>query len=150
MMKKVILNKCYGGFNPSSTAYLKYAEKKNIELFKYNYEVIVNNKSSLGDDIKLFKSSSTNHQRGNMWTLWLTKDFGDSVTVSWSDIVSYSLKLNDDMREDATFIEVVEELKDEASDCASHLVVVEIPDDLDYVIDDYDGYEKLHQRVQEW
>jgi hypothetical protein len=30
------------------------------------------------------------------------------------------------------------------------LVVVEIPDGLDYVIDDYDGFETLHERVEEW
>ena len=30
------------------------------------------------------------------------------------------------------------------------IVVMASTDDLDYVIDDYDGIETLHQKVQEW
>ena len=47
-------------------------------------------------------------------------------------------------------IEVVEELGEKASGRFGNLKVVEIPDDLEYVIDEYDGIETLHQKVKEW
>ena len=47
-------------------------------------------------------------------------------------------------------IEVVEELGEKASGRYGHLVVVEIPDGMDYVIDDYDGIETLHENVKVW
>ena len=34
-MKKVILNKCYGGFDVSLKGYQLYAKKKGIDLFVY-------------------------------------------------------------------------------------------------------------------
>ena len=47
-------------------------------------------------------------------------------------------------------VEVVEELGDKASGFYGKLKVVEIPDGLSYVIDDYDGIETLHEDVPIW
>lgn len=46
--------------------------------------------------------------------------------------------------------ECVEELGEKANGKYSRLEVVEIPDGLDYVIDDYDGIETLHENVRCW
>jgi len=135
-MKKVILNKCFGGFKPSRKAYELYAKKKGLEL--YLYELHINNQKTSYH--KVNKSDS-------IFTMYLTKDYGNVVdSINNKD----RLYLDDSHREDATLIEVVEELGYEASSYASLLKIVEIPDDLDYVIDNYDGIETLHQRVQEW
>lgn len=135
-MKKVILNKCFGGFTPSRKAYELYAKKKGLEL--YLYELHINNQKTSYH--KVNKSDS-------IFTMYLTKDYGNVVdSINNKD----RLYLDDSHREDATLIEVVEELGYEASSNTSLLKIVEIPDDLDYVIDDYDGIETLHQRVQEW
>ena len=37
-MKKVILNKCFGGFGLSKEAYELYAKKKGISVFHYTQE----------------------------------------------------------------------------------------------------------------
>ena len=95
--KKVILNKCYGGFEVSKRGKELYAKKKGL-----------NEKESE--------------------KLWL----------------------NESYREDPTLIEVVEELGAKANGDFGKLKIVEIPYDLDYVIDEYDGFETLHQKVQEW
>ena len=64
----------------------------------------------------------------------------------------FVLYLDDKYREDELLIQIVEELGDKASGRFGDLKVVEIPDDVasDYMIDDYDGFETLHKRVQEW
>ena len=56
--------------------------------------------------------------------------------------------MNYTQREDATLIECVEELGEKANGDCAKLEIVEIPDNLKYTIDCYDGYETLHEDVQ--
>ena len=137
-MRKVILNKCYGGFDVSDKGYQLYAKKKGLNLYRYeshyyNYKLMHKKTKKTGIDIKYF-----------------TKDFGEQFEYSNEYYDKYNLYLNNSYREDPTLIEVIEELGKEASGRCGNLVVVEIPDDLDYVIDNYDGIETLHERVYEW
>lgn len=137
-MKKVILNKCYGGFDVSKEAYMLYAKKKGLTLYLYESDFI--NKKFI------YKKSNND----SLFRHYFTKDMGDNVEISNEDYEKYCLYLKDGHREDPILIEVVEELGEKANGRFGNLKVVEIPDDLDYVIDEYDGIETLHQRVQEW
>ena len=137
-MKKVILNKCFGGFGLSKEAYELYAKKKGIDVFHYTQE-------NLKERIYTY---ATDDDR--TFSFYFTKDFGNNSYISDEDFNKYNLFLNEDFREDKTLIEVVEELGEKANSMYSDLKIVEIPDDLDYVIDNYDGIETLHQKVQEW
>lgn len=58
--------------------------------------------------------------------------------------------LSDKYRDDPVLVEVVEELGKAANSDYSDLVVVDIPDDMDYVVNDYDGIEILSPRAQTW
>ena len=136
---KVILNKCYGGFGVSQEAYELYAKKKGIELFVYKLE-IVNNKP-------IYKKTDTG---SSIFTITFTKDFGDYVDLSDDNSEKYILELRGSHREDPVLIEVVEELGERADSPFSKLVVVDIPDGMEYEIDDYDGMETLHEKVKKW
>lgn len=130
---KIILNKCYGGFDVSDKAYELYAEKKGLTLYRYY------------DDYRNKKM----HKGSGLMTYYFTKDFGDSVErdkIDWKT----NLYLDSGRRDDPILIEVVEELGKKASGSYGNLVVVEIPDGMDYVIDDYDGVETLHENVKVW
>lgn len=48
-------------------------------------------------------------------------------------------------RTDPRLVEAVEKLGKQASGSWSDLLVVEIPDDMPYYIDDYDGAETIHE-----
>ena len=130
---KIILNKCYGGFDVSDEAYELYAEKKGISLYRYwnDYQ------------------NKTMHKGSGRITYYFTEDFGDSVENDKIDWKTH-LYLNSGHRSDPTLIEVVEELGKKASGNYGNLVVVEIPDNMDYVIDEYDGVETLHENVRTW
>lgn len=137
-MKKVILNKDYGGFGISKIGYELYARKMGLNLYMYETD---------------FKGKDCFYKKTHndaLFTQYFTKDFGDNANISKEDYKDYSLNLDESHREDPILIEVVEELKEKANGKYSKLRIVEIPDDLDYVIDNYDGIETLHQRVQEW
>ena len=133
---KVILNKCFGGFDVSDAAYELYAKKKGIALYWY-----VQNENGC--------YFSRDDKSGRVLKYCFTEDFGDNPKrddIDWDKM----LYLNSEKREDKVLIEVVEELGDVASGSFGELVVVEIPDDMNYVIDDYDGIETLHARVEVW
>ena len=135
---KVILNKSYGGFSVSQKGYIAYAKKAGIDL--YCYERTDSKTYTRVDDPKTGHSALYS---------WFTKNHGKTVSsekLDWSDC----FYLNSDKREDPILISVVEELGDEVNTIYSNLKVVDIPDDMDYVIDDYDGVETLHERVREW
>lgn len=136
---KVILNKCYGGFSVSQEAYELYAKKKGIELFAYKWD---------------FKNGKPIYRKTDMsssiFTITFTKDFGDCIEFSNNNSEKYCLSLRDNHREDPVLIEVVEELGERANSPFAKLVVVDIPDGMEYEIDDYDGFETLHQKVETW
>ncbi len=48
-------------------------------------------------------------------------------------------------RTNKDLVRVVEELGKEANDSYARLEIVEIPDDIDYYISDYDGIETIHE-----
>lgn len=137
---KVILNKCFGGFRPSAEAYRLYAKKKGIKLFPYEANGFNDYQKTTWDKAQ---------ESGSMLTMYFTKDFG-TRTAGSEGCGDYHFSLREESREDPILIEVVEELGKRASSCVSNLVVVKIPDGMDYMIDDYDGMETLHEKVRVW
>lgn len=147
-MAKIILNKDYGGFGVSAKAHKLYAERLGKELFyyigKYEGHHVVYKKVSYEEFIK----------KNSLFYFYSFKDLGDEVI---EDIVIQDddsiLDLDRGHREDTLLIQIVEELGEEASSWAATLKVVEIPDELangNYMIDDYDGAEILHAKVEEY
>lgn len=136
---KVILNKCYGGFDVSREAYELYAKKKGIEIFTYKLECV--------NDKPIYRKTDTG---SSIFTITFTKDFGDCIELSDDNSEKYYLELRSSHREDPVLIEVVEELGKRANSPFSKLVVVDIPDGMEYEIDDYDGVETLHEKVKKW
>lgn len=95
-MRKIILNKCYGGFDLSKKAYELYAKKKGLELYAYiNY---------------LENEGKYKYSDGNLFEKYFTKDFGNNVEISEEDYEKYYLYLGEKAREDKTLIEVVEDV----------------------------------------
>ena len=147
-MAKVILNKGFGGFTVSAKAHKLYAERLGKELFYYigHYEKphVVYNKVSYEEFIK----------KNSLFYFYSFKDLGDETLKNLDEQDDDSiLDLDEHHREDPLLIQIVEELGEEASGFAGTLKVVEIPDELangNYMIDDYDGIETLHAKVEEY
>ena len=53
-------------------------------------------------------------------------------------------------RIDPKLIAVIEGLGEEASGSMAHVKVVEIPDDIEWEIDEYDGIETVHEKHRSW
>lgn len=53
-------------------------------------------------------------------------------------------------RDDPALVQVVKELGKEADGCRSALVIVEIPDGVEWQIEEYDGYEHVAEKHRIW
>ena len=135
---KIILNKCFGGFDVSKEAYMLYAKKKGLELYQYTSDFVSSKKCiyKKTNDETLFKQ-------------YFTKDLGDNIEISDEDYTKYCLYLDGTYRKDTTLIEVVKELGDKASGRFGRLEVVEIPNNSFYIIDEYDGIETIYYSESE-
>lgn len=146
-MKKILLNKDYGCFDVSLEATLEYAKRKHLKvsIYKAHYHK--------GKDVTYslvsYKTLRDNNSKSLFGYVLATKNYGRVTQfIPQND----RLDLDETYREDTTLIEIVEEMGPKASGKFGCLKVVEIPDELvgNYMIDNYDGIERLHQKVQEW
>lgn len=76
---------------------------------------------------------------------WILNPNGVATTFD-GEFVSL-LALN---RTDPDVVAVVEELGDEASATGSRLKVVDVPDDVEWFIHNYDGLESVHEKNRVW
>ena len=82
----------------------------------------------------------------------LISEDGDFYSLHYRDSVSDDNLIcdRDIPRNDPDLITVVEELGDEANDRHADLKVVEIPEDVSWEIDDYDGSEWVAEKHSRW
>jgi len=138
---KIIINKCYGGFGLSAKAEDLYAEKSQMKLYRYKQT-----KYKHSDGEALYEKVGSDDT--SMFTSTYTKDHGDSFSeYPGDDTYWYSGGLE---RTDSLLIEVVEALGKEANGDCAELKVVDIPDNVDYEISDYDGIESISEVHKTW
>lgn len=141
---KLVINRCFGGFGLSAKALYEYVKRKYGSAYIYL------------DDRKnynhYFLSDTGYNDIDSHSILVSTKDFGKDID---SRIINnnpdcFISRYRDCDRDDPILVEVVEELGEEASGTFANLSVVEIPDDIDWEIDDYDGVETIHEKHRTW
>lgn len=126
---KVVINKCYGGFGLSIKATTEYLKLKGKEPYFYNMA-----------KRKVFNPTSD-------FVYILTKDYGDILTdYAHEDYFSeYDIPRND-----PDLITVVESLGKESWGQCSELEIIEIPDDIEWEVNDYDGREWISEKHRVW
>ena len=133
---KILINTCFGGYNLSYEAMLRYAELKGIAVYP---------ESTLG----------------GLYTYWLVPESERVNQDNWASMTmkqrKASYKLYEEQtlcssgfRTDPTMIQVVEELGDKANGRCAELKIVEIPDGMNYTIEDYDGLEHVAEVHRTW
>ena len=135
---KIIINKCYGGFGLSEAAYERlielgipvqaYIEQKRGTDGLYHPEPKNDGKVIFDRSIGESKFDKTMLSFARYWD-------------AWSDI---------DKRTDPLVIQVVEELGVKANGPHAELCIVEIPDDIEWEIYEYDGMEHIAEKHRTW
>lgn len=135
---KVVVNRRYGGFALSALATKRLAELSGRECYFY--------KDALGD--KLERVSLEEAEREFIWYAY---DVPNADKVNESDRDEHYIYYDSSTdRSDEKLIKVVEELGKKANGSCASLEIVEIPDGVEYVIDDYDGIETIHEKHRSW
>jgi hypothetical protein len=119
---KVAINRCFGGFGISNPAFEKLLERKGIA-----YEKV---------DAKFkFRTDAFDYYKAGM----VDQDDG---YLSEYDFCSD--------RSDPDLIAVIEEMGKESWGWAAEIAIVEIPDDVKWHVDEYDGMEHIAEDHRTW
>ena len=128
---KIVINTCWGGFGISELAIERYIEMKGLSLFS---EVVSDRKSYYYVPVEEYKKALVEDEKN--------KRGYPSNKLAWSQS---NIKRDDDV-----LIKVIEELQEKANGSYSKLKIVEIPDNVNYVIKEYDGCEHIAEVHRTW
>ena len=149
---KIVINKCFGGFGLSPKAIKRIAELEGKECYFFKCDIKSNKYPPLSlEEAKksfMFLAFSVQNpeevlpeeRKGKDGTY---KEFNKTYN-------KISLDSREHERNNPFLIQVVEELGVEANGQCAELEIVEIPDDVEWDIDDYDGVETIHEKHRSW
>lgn len=140
---KIVVNKCYGGFGLSHEAEKYYLNLIGKECFWY---VVYGT----------YKSKDTKYKKVDP-----VDERGVSTYTSMHDlgeIINGEILFNDDnywyygdlKRDDVNLVKTVEDLGSKANSWAADLRVIEIPDGVNWELDEYNGVESIHEVHRSW
>lgn len=155
---KIVINACFGGFGLSPKAVKRWAELKGRECYFYRPV------GSPGIDEQI-RCTMEEAEESRMW--WSAFDIPDTSAImismeNWSklplaDRAAHNAKYRehclDDRaipRDDPALVRVVEELGPKAGGMCAKLRVVEVPDGVEWQIEEYDGNEHIAEKHRTW
>ena len=130
---KVVKNSCYGGFSLSHKAVMRYAELIGKTLYAF-----VDNRGT--DLTKVIPYTSKTKPMLGLIYYCTTEEYNDDNSFNPRDIY----------RADKHLVKVVEELGKKANGIHAELIVVKIPNNVEWEIDNYDGMETIHEKHRTW
>ena len=128
---KVVINTCFGGFGLSPLAVKRYGELKGIPLYMY---------AEYGGHLRQVSYDKEPPFVPYYYTI--------PNLTEWQD--EYCFHERDIPRDDPILIRVVEELGDKANGEYAKLSIIEIPDEVDWEISEYDGNESIEEVHRSW
>lgn len=149
---KVVINKCFGGFGLSPLAIKEYAKLIGKECYFFKGGLREPYTSIDLEEATKEGLFNTAFSIPNPNEVLIRDEGGLNLTKESDKLYSQiSLWSRDIERTDLNLIKVIESLGSEkASGRFAKLKIVEIPDGVDYQIDEYDGLETIHEKHREW
>lgn len=137
---KVVINTCYGGFGLSPKAYKKYLELQGRECYFFGHNL---KERSIYRPVTLENAP----KEFCLYVFDVPNPNDYEENELYKDHYIYSRDLE---RNDPILVQVVEELGEESSGNYARLKIVEIPDGVDYEIEEYDGTEWVAETHRTW
>jgi hypothetical protein len=130
---KVVINSDYGGFGLSHEAKLRYIEEKGLKLYMhYNKE---------WDMMSFYTVPYEEYQKV------YEKDLANGL---YKDSNSLHWNPREIERNDPILVRVVQEMGEKANGRNAKLKIVDIPLDIQWTIEDYDGSEWVAEKHRTW
>ena len=142
-MPKIVINKCFGGFGLSDTAMREWAKRKN-------YGIV---------------TDSNGWGAGVFVPVWASPDLCHGIEMPYDEYMALaavdrelaselgSPKVIDAYRiprDDGDLVDIVTEMGKASFGDFAQLAVVDIPDGIDWYVEEYDGREHIAQHHQTW
>lgn len=137
-MTKIVVNKCYGGFNLSHEGVKLYAKYAGFSVYPHRYDS--------SNEFQMIPVSESEAKSGLF--IFYTKAPVDEISESEED--NYDFDVRGIKRDDPILVRVVEELGERAGGRSSKLKIVDIPDDVSWQIEEYDGLEHVAKAHRTW
>jgi hypothetical protein len=140
---EVAINKCYGGFSLSNQGeefYLNLIGKKPYfyKQTKYHHREGIDEYTRID-----------NNNDDSFLCFTLLKDLGKIVNeIPDDDEIWFSGR--EIPRNDKNLIMTIRELGEKANGMCANLKIIEIPDGIEYIIDEYDGMESISESHRSW
>ena len=143
-MTKIVINKCYGGFGLSDEAIVRYHEIKGVPMWvEYDKKY-----SSMGiAPYWLVPESERVADQTDDFYRKMSLEERQAYNQKWSE---QTFSIYDLKRDDPVLVQVVEEMGQDASGRFAELKVVDIPDDVQWEINEYDGMEMVREVSRTW
>jgi len=135
---KIVINKCYGGFGLSDAAMHRYAEIKGITLYP--------EKGGLFNTYYTVSADQRVQPLAGNWNDH-SLEVREAYNARYGEEVLYDRDME---RDDPILIQVVEELGETANGRCASLKIIEIPDDVEWDIEEYDGQEWIAEKHRTW
>ena len=139
-MPKIVVNACYGGFGISEAGMLRYAEIKGMTLYPEPGQFSTMTYYTVPPELRVQPLSSDEWLAATAEERIASNDAYSSQTIHCSDIP----------RDDPALVQAVEELGSAAADHYSELRIADVPDDVKWYIDEYDGQEWVAEEHRKW
>lgn len=148
---KVVINTCYGGFSISPLAIYEIAKRKGKECYFFEESFTSNEliPITLKEATNFFSVCAYSVPNPQDYKLNEPDEDGTYTEANKrSELIS--LESRPDDRSDKDLVEVVEKLGAEANGKYAELKVIEIPDNIEYQIEEYDGMEWIAEKHRTW
>ncbi len=143
---KIVINACHGGFNLSREAIKYIADKTGQQVYwfetKFDKDFGSINYVPIADEKALAESKT--------WCFTRAYKVPNPNELSDEQRREAAWDLDKMPRTDALLVEVVEVLGEKASGDFADLKVVEVPDDVQWHIAEYDGTEWVAENHRKW
>lgn len=135
-MTRIAINRCFGGFGISDAAFERYLDLKNITWYKSESEFGTSNYYTVPVE-----------EYNALEKLCAARPVGPD---RYKELNGLYLSQYDIERDDTILIQVIEEMGTESWGFAAELKIVEVPDDVQWEIDEYDGLESISEVHRRW
>lgn len=139
---KIVINQCYGGFSLSPEAALEVHRRggacKATPVTKYYGDADPAKPYGLNDQLAKWRAYRANGEGSDLFLTVFTDDESAIVVTRTDD------------RACPVLVAVVEEMGEKANGTCANLKVIEIPDGVEWEIDDYDGMESVDEVHRSW